>query len=276
MLWVNFENTTINPLVSMYKLIMNNCKPPLFVIIIFAFLAMLASCGGSKKIGYNIGGLTDSLKIELPELKSTPAVIQSDDILEIRFSGGNPQTVIDFNSKGSSYGSGTTNYNYLVDADGNIEIYLLGKVKAAGLSKTQLKEKLTAAASKYLTEANVAIRFTNFRFTIVGEVRIPGSLTILNEKISILEAVAMSGDMTNYAKRNTVRVIRDSAGVREIGTVNFNQKTLFTSPYYYLHRNDIVIVERENRGETSQILSTVSSIVGIVTSIITLFFVFKK
>lgn len=260
----------------MYKLIMNNCKPLLFAIIIFSCIAMLASCNGSKKLGYNIGGLTDSLKIELPELRSPQAVIQPDDILEIRFSGGNPQTVLDFNSKGAAFGTGTTNFNYLVDPDGNIEIYLLGKVKAAGLSKAQLKEKLITAVSKYLTEPGVAIRFTNFRFTIVGEVRLPGSVTIPNEKISIIEAVAMSGDMTAYAKRSTIRVIRDSSGVREIGTVNFNQKTLFTSPYYYLHRNDIIIVERENKRETTQLLSTLSSVVGIVTSVITLFFVFKN
>jgi polysaccharide export outer membrane protein len=260
----------------MYKLIMNNCKPLLFVIIIFAFLGMFASCKSSKTLGYNIGGLSDSLKIELPELRSPQPVIQPDDILEIRFSGGNPQTVLDFNSKGSSFGTGTTSFNYLVDPDGSIEIYLLGKVKAAGLSKAQLKDKLTAGISKYLNEPGVSIRFTNFRFTIVGEVRLPGSISIPNEKISIIEAVAMSGDLTPNARRSTVRVIRDSSGVREIGTVNFNQKTLFTSPYYYLHRNDIIIVEKDDKSDATKFFGTVSSVIGIITSVLTLFFIFKN
>ena len=248
----------------------------MFVIVIFLILALFASCTAPKQIGYNIMGLSDSLKTSLPHLKSPQAVIQPDDIMEIKFTGLNPQTVLDFNSKGNSYTSLGAGPSYLVDPNGYVEFYKLGKIKAEGLTKDQLKDKLTAETEKYLKDGTVTVRFTNFRFTIVGEVKSPGSLTIPNEKISIIEAIAMAGDMNITAKRNNVKVIRDSSGFREIGIVNFNQKTLFTSPYYYLHRNDIVIVERDNRGQTTQLLSTLSSIIGIVTSIITLFFIIKK
>ena len=258
----------------MYKSIMNNRKGT-FVIVIFSFVLMLASCKPQKQLGYNIVGLSDSLKVSLPDLKAPATVIQPDDILEIRFTGSNQQTVIDFNTKGSSYGATTGGSNYLVDQEGNVEIYLLGKIKAAGLTKDQLKEKLVTDVSRYLKEANANIRFTNFRFTVLGEVKSPGNFVIPNEKISILEAIALTGDMTQFSKRSIVRVIRDSSGNREIGTINFNERTLFTSPYYYLRRNDIIIVERDNKVQQTQVLSTVSSLIGIVTSIITLFFVIK-
>ncbi len=253
---------------------MNNRKGT-FVIVIFSFVLMLASCKPQKQLGYNIVGLSDSLKVSLPDLKAPATVIQPDDILEIRFTGSNQQTVIDFNTKGSSYGATTGGSNYLVDQEGNVEIYLLGKIKAAGLTKDQLKEKLVTDVSRYLKEANANIRFTNFRFTVLGEVKSPGNFVIPNEKISILEAIALTGDMTQFSKRSIVRVIRDSSGNREIGTINFNERTLFTSPYYYLRRNDIIIVERDNKVQQTQVLSTVSSLIGIVTSIITLFFVIK-
>jgi len=263
----------------MYKSIMNNCKLLTFAIVIISYVVLLPSCTVNRPLGYNIAGLaTDTLKVELPDLKFPQPVIQPDDILEIRFSGANPQTVTDINSKGNSYGylSGQGSSNYLVDHDGNIEVYLLGKVKAAGSTKEQLKDKLLADIGRFLKDATVVVRFINFRFTILGEVKGPGTFSIPNEKISILEAIAMTGDLTPTAKRENIRVIRDSSGIREIGTVNFNQKTLFTSPYYYLHRNDIIIVEKSNRGQSAQMLSTLSSIIGIVASIITLFYLVKK
>jgi polysaccharide export outer membrane protein len=253
-----------------------------FAAIALMLLAIIAtSCATKKQMGYSIAGLSDSLKAQLPDIKVPASVIQPDDILEIKFSAANAATATEFNTKGNSYSaggstSGTGSSNYLVDAEGNVEIYLAGKVKVTGYTKEQARTVLLSAVDKWLKEANVTVRFANFRFTLLGEVKAAGSFSIPNEKISILEAVAMGGDLTSNAKRDIVRVIRDSSGIREMGTVNFNQKTLFTSPYYYLHRNDIIIVERDNKAPPTQLLNTVSSIVGITSSIITLFFIITK
>ncbi len=261
----------------MYTYILSNYKSMRFVIVLFMLATIFTSCSNSKKLGYHIEGMSDSLTTSLPELKAPQSVIQVDDILEIKILGANPETANDFNTKGGSYaGASTSAVNYLVDLNGEIEIYKIGKVKVAGLTKEALKEKLITAISKYLKEANVVIRFINFRFTMLGDIRSPGIFTIPNEKISIIDAVAMAGDFAPSARRNKVRIIRDSSGFRETGVINFTQKTLFTSPYYYLRRNDIIIVEKENKGQPNQVMATVSTIVGIVTSVITLFYLVGK
>jgi len=231
------------------------------------------SCGNSKRLVV-LNDLPDSPRIALPQMASPIVTIQPDDILEIKISGKNAETANDFNFKGGGYAQGQwSNPNYLVDKDGFIEVYKIGKVKIAGLSIDSLKTKLTEVITPHLKDATVVVRFINFRFTILGEVKSQGTFTVLNEKVSILEALGYAGDMTQFAKRSKVRVIRDSSGFREIGVVNFNQKTLFTSPYYYLRRNDVILVESElEMKRANETLAKTSSIIGILSSIVTLAF----
>src|SRR5207253_217698 len=127
------------------------------------------------------------------------------------------------------------------------------KVKAGGLTREQLKNDIQQKASKYLKDALVTVKQTTFKFTVLGEVNAPGTYTVNNEKVTILEALGLARDMTQFARRNNVRVIRDSSGNRQIGQINFNDKTVFTSPYYYLQRNDVVYVEPDkNKGKFDQ------------------------
>lgn len=234
---------------------------------------LLTSCGNPKRL-IVLNDIPDSPRIALPQLPSPVVTIQPDDILEIKISGKNIETVNDFNLKGGGYVMGQiANPNYLVDKDGFIEIYKIGKVKAAGCSLDSLKNKLVEQISPYLKDVNVVARYTNFRFTVLGEVKVQGTFNVQNEKVSILEAMGYAGDMTHFAKRSKVRVIRDSSGFREIGLVNFNQKTLFTSPYYYLRRNDVILVESEiEMKRSNDVLTKTGSIIGILTSVVTLVF----
>ncbi len=257
----------------MYKSIERKHTPWLCVFALSYILIMASSCSNPKRLVV-LNDLPDSPRIALPQLASPVVSVQPDDILEIKISGKNLETANDFNFKGGGYSLGQwANPNYLVDKDGDIEIYKIGKVKVTGLSIDSLKIKLTNLISPHLKEAVVVIRFINFRFTILGEVKAQGTFTVLNERVSILEALGYAGDMTQYAKRSRVRVIRDSSGFREIGIVNFNQKTLFTSPYYYLRRNDVILVESElEMKRANETLAKTSSIIGILSSIVTLAF----
>lgn len=203
----------------------------------------------------------------LPTLVRPEPVIMPDDILDIRITGGNEITVAQVNGYIGVVGS-TAGNTYLVDSKGLIEFPLIGKIKAGGLTRDELKAKLTEAASRYLKDAMVTIKFTNFRFSVLGEVNSPGTFVVNNEKISILEGLGLARDMTQYARRTNVRVIRDSSGVRHIGVINFNDKSVFTSPYYYLQRNDVVYVEPEkNKGQIDQ-ATRIGSIIATVVSII--------
>jgi polysaccharide biosynthesis/export protein len=232
------------------------------------------SCRSAKNVTY-FSDLSDSLMVHLPEMRRPEAVIMPDDLLEIKIAGASEQTSALFNNYGNAAERGGLLQPHLVDFDGNIEFPLVGKIKAAGLTREELKNKIKKDVVKYLKDPIVTVRFVNFRFTVLGEVRTPGSYVFPNEKVSILEALGQAGDMTQYARRNTVRVIRDSSGKREIGMINFNQKTVFTSPYFYLQRNDVIYVEPqesktnyENVSRASSILATGLGIVAIIFSIV--------
>lgn len=231
-----------------------------------ALASLLLSCTSSQKLRY-FNNLSDSQLVRLPDLKRPEPVIMSDDIMEIKITGANEVTVATINSHAVTTGGGSAN-NYLVDINGMIEFPLVGKVKAAGLTRDELKNKLVEIVAKYLKDPLVSVRFTNFRFTVLGEVNSPGTFVITNEKVTILEGLGLARDMTQYARRTNVRVIRDSSGSRHIGIINFNDKSIFTSPYYYLQRNDVVYIEPEtNKGQIEQ-ATRVGSIVATVVSII--------
>jgi polysaccharide export outer membrane protein len=189
-----------------------------------------------------------------------------DDLLEIKIAGANEATSALINTYSTT--SATNTSNYLVDNNGEVEFPLIGKLKAAGLTKEQFRDVLRERATKFLKDPLISVRFVNFRFSVLGEVRSPGTFTIANEKITILEAMGLAGDLTNYAKRANVRVIRDSLGKREIGIVNFNDKAIFTSPYYYLQRNDVIYIEPEKYKSKYEDFSRVTSIIATLASLV--------
>jgi len=176
-------------------------------------------------------------------------VIQKNDLLSITVSSPNAKASEFFNLSNSTVQ--TVNYTttqatgFLVNQDGYIEFPMLGKIKAAGMRKKQLKEKIAAALAenKLLVDPLVAIRYLNFKVTVLGEVANPSVINVPDERISLLQALGLAGDMTIYAKRDNVMLLREEEGKRTVKRLNLNSKDLLTSPYYYLKSNDIVYVE---------------------------------
>jgi polysaccharide biosynthesis/export protein len=239
------------------------------VLLLFLFAITVAmattSCTSPQKLKY-FSNLSDSQLVRLPELSKPEAVIMPDDILEIKIGGANEVTVGVINSYSNPNTSGPL--TYIVDKNGQLEFPLVGKITAAGLTRDQLKQSIQEKVSKFLKDPIVTVKFTNFRFTVLGEVNAPGTYIVPNEKVTILEAMGHARDMTQYARRSNVRIIRDSSGNRQIGLIDFNDKTVFTSPYYYLQRNDVVYIEPEkNKGQIDQ-ASRIGSIVATLLSII--------
>src|SRR5205085_3419406 len=114
---------------------------------------------------------------------------------------------------------------------GNISIPFLGNVKAAGLSRMQLTETLTSDLRKYIDSAAVTVRLLNYRITILGEVARPGTFTIPSERVTILDAIGLAGDLTVYGKRNNIRIIRQTDNGRQTGTIDINKGDIFGSPF---------------------------------------------
>ena len=212
----------------------------LFIGLIFS--VALTSCVSTKEATY-FNGLKDTSLIA-SKIIAEPA-IQINDILNISVSSMNPEASSMYNTPNESKGDANQLSGYLVDGDGNIQFPVLKSVKAAGLTKEQLKTAITKSLldKKLLIDPIVSIRFQNFRVTVLGEVARPTVVSVPSEKISLLEALGFAGDLTIYAKRDNVLVIREEDGKKVIKRINLNTNELFGSPYYYLKSNDIVYVE---------------------------------
>ncbi len=189
-------------------------------------------------------------------------VIHTNDLLSITVTSPNPEATAMFNAPNvgagaatgvATQGTGNAAGGYLVNKDGNIHFPVLGNVKAAGLTKQELKDGITKALldRKLLVDPIVNIRFTNFRVTVLGEVMRPTVVNVPSEKISILEAIGMAGDLTIYAKRDRIILIREEAGSKMVRRLNLNSTDIFNSPYYYLKSNDVIYAEPNENKITS-------------------------
>ena len=144
------------------------------------------------------------------------------------------------------------NEGYQVDKNGEINFPVMGKVKLADLTMEQATEKMTTQIKQYVKNPIVNIRFMNFKVTVIGEVNRPASFTIPSERINILEALGLAGDMTTFGRRENVLILREKNGVRTTARINLNNKEVLNSPFFYLQQNDIVYVEPDNREKLSQ------------------------
>jgi polysaccharide export outer membrane protein len=158
-----------------------------------------------------------------------------------------------------------------VNNTGDITFPVLGKIHAAGLTKSQLASLLSKQLidSKQLVDPIITIRQLNFRVSVLGEVSKPGVYTTPNEKLSLLEALSFAGDATIYGRRDNVMLIReDNKGDKLIVRIDLTSRTLFTSPYYYLRSNDVLYVEpsknRERREKFAYITPVILSVVSLI------------
>lgn len=239
---------------------------------LWAFLFILimgSSCTSTRKIAY-FENLKDTSFIS--RLDATDFIIQNNDILSISISSLNAEASAIFNM-GNNFASGSSaqSSGYLVNSDGNIQLPILGNIKATGLTKKQLKDTITNSLleKKLLLDPIVNIRNLNFKVTVLGEVAHPTVVTAPTEKISMLEALGLAGDLTIYGKRENLLLIREVNGKKQVRRVDLTSKNFFLSPYYYLQPNDVVYVEPNktkitNASLTRQLLPTIISAVSVI------------
>lgn len=248
--------------------------------ILFFASCFTTSCISNKKIAY----FQDIQTVNQAQLenatKFTEPIIQSDDILSINVFTLNPQSGAIVNQAASNtvLGGGATTAvasqqvsGFLVDRNGDVELSLIGKVKVAGLTTYQARELIREKAAIVYKEPNVQLRFANFKVSVLGEVNSPSAYTLPNEKVSILDALSLAGDLTIYGRRENILVVRDNNGKKEFARLNLNSSELFNSPYYYLRQNDVVYVEPNKRkvsASNSAQIQTVSVIASVVSVIV--------
>lgn len=224
----------------------------------WTLVCLLVSCGSVKDIAYLQGEelLKKTVMTDTVSLK-----IQKDDLLEINVSCPDPELLRPFLRQSNGYNNGNFegngegyNLGYLVETDGTINFPLLGKIKVAGLTRRQVIELIQSRLEKegFIKAPVVTVRFLNFRISILGEVKAPGTYNIPSERITLFEALSMAGDLTIHGRRNRVAVIRETDGVRTILYHDLRSRDIFQSPDYYLKQNDMVYVEPNRvKAETS-------------------------
>lgn len=135
--------------------------------------------------------------------------------------------------------------DYLVDNEGNIDYPVLGKLHVAGLTTRECEALIRKELQKYLNEVpNVTVRTSNYKISVLGEVKSPGTYTVSDERINIFQALALAGDMTVFSVRDDVQLLReDSLGNRRVLHLDLTSADIALSPDYYLQQNDIVYVK---------------------------------
>lgn len=246
----------------------------LYFILIIAFV--LVGCSSQKQIAYFNGLNAGSAELINKSFnKMHEAQICVGDLLSITVSGLDPSAVAPFNLPLISYAtpgseqiySAPTLQSYLVDINGNINFPVIGQIKLAGLTKSQAIKYLNELLAPYLKNSIVLIQFMNYKITVLGEVQRPGQYSINNERVTILDALGLAGDMTIYGKRNNLLITRENNGKLEFVRLNMNTDEVFKSPYFYLQQNDVIYVEPNTvKSVASQNISLYLSAISTLAS----------
>ena len=248
-----------------------------------AAVLLMASCGSSRKFVY----LNDMVPGEsYPINVESGTVVHVNDRLDIKVSCKNLELAVPFNTQTGSYqvstdgsvktaGVDLAEKGYRVDADGNIVFPILGKINVEGKSIKEVSELIESMIEEgnYIKDPEVSIEFLNFKYTVLGAVNGKGTYTVDGDRVTILEAIAKAGDVTNAARLDKVAVIRMVDGKQQIFYNDLRTAEIFMSPTYYLQQNDIVYVEPKYKDKSAkdkawQISSMVISVASLFSSII--------
>ena len=248
------------------------------------FMMMVAvlfvSCNASKRVVYKFPG-EEAIKTILADGQIR---IKPLDRITVIVSSQNPELAAPFNA--------TTSYNSLsanplgasasngvqsvqvrtIDAEGMLEMPIIGKIVCAGKTRTELANEIAKKIidGGYISDAVVNIQFADMKFYVLGEVSRPGQFDITRDKITVLEALAMAGDMTIYGDRANVAVIRRSDNGHQIFEMNFLEGNQMLSPAYYLQQGDVVYVKpNKYKAATAEINQNRTFWISIASTLIT-------
>lgn len=248
------------------------------IITVIIATILIASCGTKEDVVYFKGISSTNNSIGLDTYSPTYHV---DDELVIVVNALDAEAAKPFNQTAVSYSTERIDafgrerlQTYLIDSNGSVNFPVLGDIKLAGLNREQATSFLEERLKDYLKEPIVNIRTVNYKITVLGEVNRPGTYTATNERVTLIEALAMAGDLTIYGERENVLVIQDYDGKKTYTRVNLKSHDLFNSPVYYLSQNDVVYVEpNKTRAKSSAIgagTAVIISSIGLLISVATL------
>ena len=239
-------------------------------------LMSLTSCNQTQEIAYIHDAQRDSAMTMQGQFSGG---IQANDLLSIYVESETPESTIQFNqetnkiavSNGQVMNPGSSAVSgYLVNHDGDIIFPVLGKIHVLGMTHNELAQHIEQQliSEGHITDPVVTVKLMHFRVCILGDVNRPGQLVVPGERLTIFEALSMAGDLTIYGQRHNVTVI---------GEIDLSSQTVFDSPYYYLHQNDVVYVEpnmrkKKNAERDPMVLTYISSAVSVISVMSSVFY----
>ena len=235
---------------------------------VILMIFLLTSCYTSRRVNYL---QSDRQRMAL-QVQRTPYLIQPHDILDIKVQSRDQEQNAIFNT--------TTNDNtrlqanpasnfltgYPVDPEGNIKIAIVGEIKVSDMTIEEIRDLVQSEIDKYLVDALVSVKMVSFKISVLGDVKNPGTNYVFNTQSTIFEALSAAGDLNLSARRNEVKLIRQKSGESIVINLDLRDPSIITSPYYFLHPNDVIYVEpskqnlvRNNLGIFTVILSAIST-----------------
>ena len=246
-------------------------------IVMFAVATSFSSCVSNKKIAYFQFDEIDQENVS----NVYKTVFKPDDLLQITVSSDDIEAVMPFNLPAVAFSAANNRavgqpqqLSYLIDSNGEIDFPILGKLKIGGLTREQTIQMLnTRLTPDYVKDPTINIRISNFKITVQGDVSRPGTFNIPNERVTILDAIGLAGDLNISGRRDNVLVIREEGAVKKEYRVNLLSKKTYTSPVFYLQQNDIVYVEHNyariqsasSNSNTGLFISITGTLIAIVT-----------
>jgi polysaccharide biosynthesis/export protein len=217
-------------------------------------------------------------------------LIQPEDLLQITIESALPEAIRPFvpsaggqnnpmmmMQQGQMGGNAAEMFmGYFVDRMGMIELPTAGKIKAAGMTISQLQDTIGRLVRASVNDASINVRFLNFKVSMIGELNNPGILRLSNKRVTILEALALAGDLTPYADRKDILVIREKNGERHYGHLDLRSSSIFQSPFFYLEQNDVVYARPTRakvgavQDQSNRFLTFGSAGLSLVTLVITI------
>lgn len=260
---------------------MKNILSPVLGLVLFALF--LGSCGISKRAQKErlyLQGIDSSLRkdVVFPE-----PLIQKGDLLTIMVFSDNQDATKIYNQQQTGEGSGNLanvesllaiGKGYQVDVNGFIYFHSIGPIKVEGMTRQQLADSITKNLSRQVVLQNpyATVRFTQKRVTVLGEVNNPGVLNLPDQKVSVLDVIGLSGDLTNFGRRDNILIVREENGERTSARLDIRNSDIYDSPYFYLKQNDLIYVEPNRRkpAGNDQLLVRNVSLAASVLSVITI------
>ena len=249
---------------------------------------LLTACASQKRVHY----LQDVQANEQIQIAQNYQIrIKPLDRLTIVVNSQDPELAAPFNTASSfnsltgtplttTTSSSTALQTRTVDENGDLEMPVIGTIHCEGLTRSELAQKIADMIREggYIKDPTVNIQFADMKISVLGEVTRPGQYDITSDRISLLDALSLAGDLTIFGRRSDVMVIREDHGIRTTAILDLTSQNIYESPYFYLQQNDVVYVKpnkyKAQSGEISQnrsfYISLVSTAVSVATLIVTL------